>query len=80
VPPYGLQVTELEAYGRLTGPIVVPVRIQFAFTGGTLKLTWSSGTLESAPNAPGPYTAVPNATSPFDITPQGDRQFYRVRQ
>lgn len=77
---YGLQMTELEVYGKLTGPIIIPVKIEFTFASGVLKLTWSSGTLESAAEVTGPYALVQNASSPLDITPTGNRQFYRVRQ
>ena len=77
---YGLQMTELEVYGKLTGPITLPVKIHFALANGILKLTWISGILESASEVTGPYAPVQNASSPLDVTPKVDRQFYRVRQ
>ncbi len=79
VPQYGLQMTELEVYGKFTGPITVPVKIEFTLANGILRLTWISGILESAAQVTGPYAPVQNAVSPLNITPTGSGQFYRVR-
>jgi hypothetical protein len=43
------------------------------------QLTWSTGTLQSAPTPAGPYTDLPTATSPWLITPINSQEFYRVR-
>lgn len=40
-----------------------------ARAGAGLRLTWTSGTLESAPSPRGPWQALPAARSPWDITP-----------
>jgi len=54
--------------------------------GGQVQLTWPLdfagqpvGTLQSAPNAAGPYTDIPGATSPYTVTPTPGATFYRLR-
>ncbi|HWF17831.1 MAG TPA: LamG domain-containing protein, partial [Verrucomicrobiae bacterium] len=46
---------------------------------GQLVLTWTTGTLQSAPAVSGPYTDISNATSPYPLVPSGIQQFFRVR-
>jgi len=48
--------------------------------GTRLKLTWPTGTLESADAVTGPYTEVSGATSGVLVTPDAAKKFYRVRQ
>lgn len=47
-------------------------------TGANLVLSWPYGHLQSATNAPGPFSTVSGAASPFTVVPAGARQFYRV--
>ena len=48
---------------------------------GKVNVTWTTGTLVSAPTALGPYTPVAGAVSPFVVTPaQVGTTFYRVKQ
>ena len=58
--------------------------LAWSFSGANLTLTWSSGYLQSATNASGPYADVSGAVSPLVIYPQATdapkTQFYRVRQ
>ncbi|HVV74080.1 MAG TPA: LamG-like jellyroll fold domain-containing protein, partial [Verrucomicrobiae bacterium] len=42
-------------------------------------LTWTTGTLQSAPTITGIFTDVPGATSPYTIPPGTSQAFYRVR-
>jgi hypothetical protein len=48
-------------------------------TNNALVLMWTTGTLQSAPAAAGPYTDVSGATSPYTVAPSGDQQFFRVQ-
>jgi len=45
---------------------------------GGLKLSWPSGTLQSADTITGPFSDVP-ASSPHIVEPAGPHTFYRVR-
>ncbi|MGH7969485.1 MAG: hypothetical protein ACREIC_12230, partial [Limisphaerales bacterium] len=48
---------------------------------GKMTITWATGTLVSAPSAPGPYSPVPSATSPYVFTPpKTGTMYYRVMQ
>ena len=47
--------------------------------GTNLVLTWTTGTLESAPDVTGPWTPVPNASSPATVPITGPRRFYRLQ-
>jgi hypothetical protein len=51
----------------------------FSLSGGTLTLSWTGGSLDSADGVTGPWTAMPNATSPAAIPVTGTRKFFRVR-
>jgi HYR domain len=46
---------------------------------GTITITWSDGTLQSATNLLGPYTDVPLATSPYTTAVSLPMKFYRLR-
>jgi hypothetical protein len=46
--------------------------------GANLVLSWPNGHLQSASNAPGPYSTLTGATSPLTNAPAATRQFYRV--
>ncbi|MDA1272776.1 MAG: hypothetical protein O2960_01815 [Verrucomicrobia bacterium] len=49
--------------------------------GGTIAVSWDGGgTLESASDITGPWSAVAGATSPHSVTPAGSRLFLRVRR
>jgi hypothetical protein len=62
------------------GPIVPPaVTLQIQKVDGQLMLTWTSGTLQSAPNVTGPYTNMSGASSPYMLMPSTTQQFFRVR-
>jgi len=56
------------------------ITVQRTANGATI--SWSSGTLQSAPTLLGPWTAVPGATAPsYNYTPSGPtNQFFRVMQ
>jgi hypothetical protein len=46
---------------------------------GQFQVSWSEGTLESAPALTGPWTPVVGATPPtYTVTPTGTQEYYRV--
>ncbi len=58
-----------------------PGSLAIGQANGKVTISWTgAGTLVSAPNATGPWTAVPNATNPMQVTPTGSRLFYRLQQ
>ena len=59
--------------------VPVSVTLHCQVVGGLLVLTWSAGTLQSAPTAAGPYTDIPSASSPYTLAPSGDQQYFSVR-
>lgn len=55
--------------------------LSISSAAGKVSVTWSSGTLESAPAATGPWSAVAGAPiSPLSVTPTDAARFYRARQ
>ncbi len=46
---------------------------------GNVVLSWSVGTLQSAPVVTGTYTPVPGASSPYTNAITGTQQFYRIQ-
>ena len=51
-----------------------------ATTNNQFKITWPSGTLQSADNAQGPYINMTNAVSPYLVSPSAAKQkFYRAK-
>jgi hypothetical protein len=63
-------------YGSVMLPLVT---LQCQLVNGQLVLTWTSGTLQSAPTAAGPYTDNISATSPYTLAPSSAQQDFRVR-
>ena len=55
-----------------------PVTLNFKFSGTTLELNWSQGTLLEANEVTGPW-ATNSAPSPFTVSPTEARKFYRVQ-
>jgi hypothetical protein len=56
---------------------VGPPEIAIASTGGVVTITYT-GTLESATQVNGPYTAVQGASSPYTVPNPTDTKFYRA--
>ena len=76
VPDYALQMTELEAIGR----IVPPFRISLSLTDNGPTLAWTEGTLEAADEVAGTWAPVPGATSPYTVQIVQTRRFYRLKK
>jgi hypothetical protein len=53
--------------------------LQYKMTNGAMMLMWTTGVLQSATSAQGPYMNMPEATSPHLVTPDGGQQFFRVQ-
>ncbi|HWY75368.1 MAG TPA: LamG-like jellyroll fold domain-containing protein, partial [Verrucomicrobiae bacterium] len=78
-----LSASEVAA-NDVAGPSSTPdfdVTLSTSFSGGTLTLTWSSGTLQQAPSVNGPWSAVVGATPPsYSVSTSGGAMtFYRVK-
>jgi hypothetical protein len=68
--------TAFATYGPVT---FAPVTLHWQMIGGQLVLSWSAGTLQSAPTALGFYADVTGATSPYTNSPSGPQQYFRVQ-
>lgn len=55
-----------------------PLSLGFTREPGRIILSWSAGSLESAPAVSGPWTPV-NALSPHPVVPDQDSRFFRLR-
>jgi hypothetical protein len=73
VPPYSLQMTEMEIFGRAYA-------IDAIVNAGQLEVTWPSGVLESAPTLDGPWTEVTGATSPATFPTGPGQRYFRLKQ
>ncbi len=51
-----------------------------AKSAGQIQVSWTGGTLESAPAVNGPWTPVAGAASPYTTQATGNAMFYRARQ
>jgi len=72
---YNATVPKAYSFALPPGPLSV------SWVGSQIQISWSNGTLQSSPNANGPYVDVPgNPTSPLLVSPTGERTFYRSRQ
>jgi beta-glucanase (GH16 family) len=56
-----------------------PPALSMQASGDSLVLNWSSGTLQSATNVPGPWYDVVGAASPYTNPFVGPQQFFRLR-
>jgi hypothetical protein len=74
---YALSAVQvLNHYATGTNPVA---RLYVTLSGGNAVLTWSPGTLQSAPKVDGPYTTVPGATAPYSIPPTNSALFFKVK-
>jgi hypothetical protein len=78
----GTFLAQFRDYGDFTGPTPgfnPQLRIGIDATG-KVTITWTTGTLVSAPSVDGTYAPIAGAKSPYVITPTGGATFYRVMQ
>jgi hypothetical protein len=60
--------------------VTQPGPLSATWVGNQLQISWPNGTLQSSPNANGPYVDVPgNPSSPYPVNPTGPGTFYRAR-
>ena len=70
------QNSAFETYGNISAQRA----LTSAISGTTLNLSWSTGTLQSAPAVTGPYTDISGATNgTYSVQMTGPQKFYRVR-
>jgi hypothetical protein len=75
---YNYALSPSQVQSLLNPSFVPPVTLGFGFSGGSLQLSWSNGTLLQATNVTGPWITN-NAASPLTVTPTGSKMFYRVK-
>jgi len=57
-----------------------PPVLSITATGGSLlQLNWSSGTLQGATNAAGPFSDISDAVAPYTVSATNAQQFYRLK-
>jgi hypothetical protein len=78
----GTEVSNIFTLGQSgqTYSLTPAVLLTIQMVGAQVQLSWSSGTLQSAPALSGPWAPVPGATAPsYEVTPTGKATFYRVQ-
>ncbi len=63
-------------YGSIAPASVI---LHYQRVDGQLVLTWTTGTLQSAPAITGPYSDIMGATSPYTLVPSIAQQYFRVK-
>jgi hypothetical protein len=58
----------------------VPDSFYAVWYGGSLKIYWNIGVLQSSTTVNGTYTDVPGATSPYTVPLAGAKAFFKVRK
>jgi hypothetical protein len=76
VQDYALQMTELEAFGRIQPAL----RITLTGTAASPLLAWPEGTLESTERLGDLWTPVAGAASPYTIQKDAPARFYRLKR
>ena len=49
-------------------------------TGGSVKIEWAAGTLQSADSVAGPWSDVAGATSPYQTAASSAQKFWRLKK
>jgi len=80
----GFLTADQVAENYTAGPDVIPGPVSgdelvWALEEGKLILSWEKGSLEVAPTAEGPWTAI-NAASPYEVDLTGTGAFYRLAE
>ncbi len=78
VQNYALQMTELEAIGKIdtSGQL----KLNFDTSGGNLTLSWTDGVLESVDDLGGTWAAVIGATNPYPVQKTKPHTYYRLKK
>ncbi|MGV3771262.1 MAG: hypothetical protein ACO1QB_00070, partial [Verrucomicrobiales bacterium] len=78
VQDYALQMTEIEAIGRIE--ISEPLRLQISRNGNSASIIWTEGSLETSTTLlPGSWSAVDTA-SPYSPPAEDGARFYRLKK
>ena len=67
------------AAGTTTVTVNPPVNLSIQASASSLVFNWPYGTLQSATNVAGPWSAVTGVTSPYTNSPSERQQFFRVK-
>ena len=67
------------AFATFGSIVPAPVTLHCQVVSGQLVLTWTTGTLQAAPTAAGPYTNIIGAPNPYTLVPSGGQQYFRVK-
>lgn len=81
---YGAETAPITGGGRLEvtqSAFVEPPALSVVAIMGGLRVSWSTGTLETSDSISGPWLAVEGSpSSPLDVPVSGARRFYRARR
>jgi hypothetical protein len=69
----------VELYTAATSGTTVPQGLNIQRVGSSVVVTWTTGTLLTAPAASGPWTTNSAATSPYTNSITGSQKFFRLR-
>lgn len=70
----GFNATEPIPFNQGAPPV-----LSISLVGGQVEVSWSSGSLESAPSVSGPWSKVAEATgSPYRVTPSATQMYFRA--
>jgi hypothetical protein len=74
-----MTVASNSVFGAYSSVASSTVKLNFSVIEGKLVLTWSQGTLQSAPTVTGNYNDINGATSPYTNSITPGQQYFRVR-
>jgi hypothetical protein len=68
-----------DAFATYGAIVPAAVTLQCQEVRGQFVLTWTAGTLQSAPAVAVHYKDIADAASPYAFTPSGAQQYFRVK-
>ena len=83
--PFEGNIDDVAVYNKALTPqqiqnhLLNTTHLSIVKAGGSIVITWPTGTLQSATNAVGPYSNVNGATSPYTNAVSGTKLFYRAQ-
>jgi len=79
VQNYALQMTEMEAIGKID--TTAQLKLGFAVNAGELTLSWTDGVLEERDDlGTGAWATVAGATSPYPVQKDKPHKYYRLKK
>jgi hypothetical protein len=76
---YNHALTAQQIQAHYSAGVFGPHPLAISFAGGSVTLTYSNGTLQSATDVAGTYTDVAGAGSPYTVPATGPKKFFRLR-